>query len=333
MASLSNMQKDNAKTIKTRILILSDTHSDSLTDVGSKNPLPHPLPSADVVLHCGDLTMVGYLEEYTKAIALLSSIDAPLKLVIAGNHDISLDEKYYYRKGPSMHGGGWISGPGFDEALPQKAKAMWIGDESIAARRGIKYLAEGTYELKLQNGAKLRLYASPYQPEFCDWAFPYFRNEDRYNPTDVASPGAKPISENPIPSFPDVDVVMTHGPPLGMQDKTYNGELVGCQHLLRAISRARPKLHCFGHIHEGWGAARVQWNCEGKQELASVGNVVFQGTSKEMEKAVYVDLSSSGEQPLQFGKETLMVNASIMNIRYVPMNAPWLVDIDLPAAE
>jgi len=58
------------------------------------------------------------------------------------------------------------------------------------------------------------------------------------------------IAENPIPSFPDVHVVMTHGPPLSVRDRTYRGEHVGCKHLLRAVARARPLLHCFGHIHE-----------------------------------------------------------------------------------
>lgn len=36
---------------------------------------------------------------------------------------------------------------------------------------------------------------------------------------------------------------------------------------------------------------------------------------------------------LAFGKETLFVNASIMNLRYQARNAPWCVDLLLPEAQ
>lgn len=38
----------------------------------------------------------------------------------------------------------------------------------------------------------------------------------------------------------------------------------------------------------------------------------------------------SSNIPLQRGKETLMVNASIMDGNYKADNAPWLIDLDLP---
>ncbi|KAF2190592.1 hypothetical protein K469DRAFT_811524, partial [Zopfia rhizophila CBS 207.26] len=108
---------------------------------------------------------------------------------------------------------------------------------------------------------------------FCLTALPYFRDEDRYNPPDQVLPSARSIVENPIPDFPAIDVMMTHGPPLGRLDKTYRGEPVGCEHLLRAARRCKPRLHCFGHIHEGWGAERVRgirdksWSSNGRSML------------------------------------------------------------------
>lgn len=33
--------------------------------------------------------------------------------------------------------------------------------------------------------------------------------------------------------------------------------------------------------------------------------------------------------PIRVGKQTLMVNASIMNAEYKPTNAPWLVELNL----
>lgn len=71
-----------------RILILSDTHS--------KWPYTAviPAPKSDVFIHCGDLTQVGGLASFKRAIADIKTIDAPLKLVIAGNHDVDLDESW-----------------------------------------------------------------------------------------------------------------------------------------------------------------------------------------------------------------------------------------------
>lgn len=51
------------------------------------------------------------------------------------------------------------------------------------------------------------------------------------------------------------------------------------------------------------------------------------------ERAVCVDISREGGQELEFGKETLMVNASIMTLTYKPLQGPWLVDVDLPKAD
>lgn len=47
-------------------------------------------------------------------------------------------------------------------------------------------------------------------------------------------------------------------------------------------------------------------------------------------RGAYLDMSSDGGNQLQFGQETLFVNASIMDVRYNPRNAPWIVDLDLP---
>jgi hypothetical protein len=50
------------------------------------------------------------------------------------------------------------------------------------------------------------------------------------------------------------DVVITHGPPFGALDKPdILASRLGCQDLIKAILRVRPKLHVFGHIHGGYG--------------------------------------------------------------------------------
>jgi hypothetical protein len=149
----------------------------------------------------------------------------------------------------------------------------------------------------------------------------------------------------------DVDIVITHGPPYKRLDPTAWVPAVGCPLLLRAIMRARPKVCCFGHIHEGWGAERVRW-ADGAGEAAvkecsleewrdgvweeGVGKVerveVDLEEAKE-KRAVFVDVSEEGGKGLREGEETLFVNAAVMDVVYRPVNAPWVVDLDLPRAD
>jgi predicted phosphodiesterase len=87
--------------------------------------------------------------------------------------------------------------------------------------------------------AGLRFYGSPWQPEFLSWAFNLPRGEP------LRAVWAK------IPA--GIDVLVTHGPPFGVLDRTYAGLDVGCEELRMAVDRAQPRLHVFGHIHEGAG--------------------------------------------------------------------------------
>jgi len=85
----------------------------------------------------------------------------------------------------------------------------------------------------------IKFYGSPWQPEFCHLAF----NLDR-------GPQIK-AKWDLIPR--DTDVLITHGPPFGYGDRTNQDETVGCLDLLTAVRLVQPKLHVFGHIHEGYG--------------------------------------------------------------------------------
>lgn len=192
----------------------------------------------------------------------------------------------------------------------------------------------------------LQLYTSQYQPEFCDWAFPYWKHEDRYNMSNILL-DAKHIASNPIPSLSAkrLDFICTHGPPYKRGDITPHGN-VGCPHLLKAVARARPLIHCFGHIHEGWGAERVTWkntpNREAQQTIQEFKDGGWEKCIKEVEtvevnkqevmedRAVFVDASKEGGNEVVRGEQTLMVNAAIMDAEYHPVNAAFLVDVDLP---
>jgi predicted phosphohydrolase len=299
-----------APSVPTRFMVISDTHNYEFKDAEKTgSPFRHPVPPCDVLLHCGDLTMVGGVEEYRKVLQMLSQIPAELKLVIAGNHDLDLDQAWW-RSHPDR-----VDNPGQHEEAIQAMKGEW------AKEAGVVYLEEGINTFTLKSGAKFTVYSSPWQPEFYDWPFNYPRNHDRFNTPEQVAPGVLSVAENPIPNFGAVDIIMTHGPPKDILDWTAHGN-AGCDNILRAVSRARPRLHCFGHIHEGYGATLVEWNSNSNNLGAdAIANV------EHHSNAYPASIKGSDN----FGQETLFVNASIMNVGYSPANTPWIIDLMLPS--
>lgn len=132
------------KTVKTTFCVVSDTHNRSpKPENETKWAFRDPLPSADVLLHAGDLTIIGELKHYKDALDWIKSADAELKIVIAGNHDIDLHEEYYVE----------YSGEELQEALRKvkEIKELWTGPDAKAA--GVVYLDEGLHTFRLRNGA------------------------------------------------------------------------------------------------------------------------------------------------------------------------------------
>lgn len=304
---IRNRMQNPSKSTKTRFCLVSDTHNqDPKSSDATGYTYRQPLPSADVLLHAGDLTMVGGFKEYQKVLNWIKAADAELKIVIAGNHDLDLHEDYYVK-----HSGETEI---VSRGEVKENKELWTGAEAKEA--GIFYLEEGLKTFTLKSGATFTIYTSPWQPEFYDWAFNYPRDEDRFNPPATSS---DPEPCNPIPSWPMVDIILTHGPPYGILDKTARGDDAGCEFLRNAVRRARPRLHCFGHIHEGWGAQRIKWN----QNVVENANPAKEQMLRD--RSAYLSAHND-----TFGEETVFVNASIMNLQYRPLNAPWVVDLSLP---
>ncbi|MCJ1418014.1 hypothetical protein MMC32_004359 [Xylographa parallela] len=300
-------------TIATTFLVISDTHNfEFRNNPGDPRPLRLPAPKADVLLHCGDLTEVGGVSSYEKALKMLGSIDAELKLVIPGNHDLDLDKQYW-----EAH----------DEDAADHILAVNTMTGRLADEAGVSYLLEGTHSFTLKNGAKFTIYVSPYTPAFYDWAFAHERNEDRYNAPHQVADAVTSIATEPIPD--GVDIVMTHGPPKGILDSCPGGN-VGCDSLLRAIRRVKPMMHCFGHIHECNGIEVIEWQKFAAGEAPrSEANLV---------NKCFGEVPNENPYPRPFawnpghGQRTLAVNASIMTVRYKPDNAPWLISLDLPCS-
>lgn len=92
----------------------------------------------------------------------------------------------------------------------------------------------------------VKFYGAPWQPEFCNWAFNLKRHSSEMREKWEAIPD-------------NTDVLITHGPPYGIldlcPDMRDRSKLVhaGCEVLREQLNRIKPKVHIFGHIHEGSG--------------------------------------------------------------------------------
>lgn len=323
-----------------KFLILSDTHDGDDDEADTDSSFRPPTVPVDVVLHCGDLTQNGTLPSLNKAITKLASIPAHLRLMIAGNHEITLDESYYQRQGGS--------------ASTHAAVLQLV--EQTAAAQGVTYLREGTHAFTLPGGTTtttttFRLYASPYTPQHGESAFQYPSAHDRFNPPPDSSttpppPPPPPWATNvatPRSAIPaGIDVVMTHGPPKYVLDDpttaTADGRgsssSAGCEHLRRAVCRARPRLHCFGHVHAGYGAQRVYFKNEEEMEDDDDDGMVclpkeFVGRN-EARRRGYAQLSPASREAMREHGQTLMVNAAIVEGEDGrATNVPWLVELEL----
>jgi predicted phosphohydrolase len=85
----------------------------------------------------------------------------------------------------------------------------------------------------------IRIWGSPASTWFYNWAFNIHPGTDM----------EKHWSAIP----PDTDILLTHGPPLGIMDKIHSGINIGCGALRKKVWEFQPRVHAFGHIHEGYG--------------------------------------------------------------------------------
>lgn len=345
--------------ISTRLLIISDTHAEAFPD-GQAPTMP-----VDVAIHCGDLTEESKLEEYAISLKLLQGVQAPLKLAIAGNHDFSLDTNAFQRILQSSA----LSSQDDEAVVSEYGK--YGQAEAMFAASGITLLSEGTHNFTLQNGARLVVYASPYTPsKSAGWGYQYI-------PKPVTHATSSASGSAHTETYPDdghiwaitstTDIAITHSPPHGLLDRTQDAVRGGAHGLFAAVERARPRLHCFGHIHEGWGAKLVAWRNEKNEKnnsqtptiageqgerpashlthidngastliesLATLkpGKFDSDGTREE-KRARLQSLRAEGscEASCEDGK-TLFVNASIQSDGEA-LQLPWIVKIELPRAE
>jgi len=224
-----------------RFVCISDTHE---TTESLK-----PIPDGDVLIHAGDFTYHGKPHAVREFNDWLGTLHHPVKIVIAGNHDITFDVDYYNKKnfyGREKH-----------DAISTKnllTNCIYLEDSEVTIYG-------------------IRIYGSPWQPDFCDWAFNAYGEEAIKKYWDLIPTG--------------IDILITHGPPL-----THCGIVLplgndaGCPQLLKAVDRTKPKVHVFGHIHEGYGV-------DNDHNTVFINASSLNGSYKPTNHPIVFDLTSS----------------------------------------
>ncbi len=162
------------------------------------------VPYGDVFLHAGDLCRGGSLAELAEALEWIAELPHPTKIVVAGNHDMCLEDAP-------------------DRARPLVAAVATYLEDEGAVIGGVRF------------------WGSPWQPAYNGWGFNLPRGEA------LVAKWAR------IPAA--LDVLVTHGPPEGIGDRSSMGaERAGCRDLRARVAMVRPLVHLFGHIHEDGGA-------------------------------------------------------------------------------
>lgn len=193
-----------------KIIVISDTHGkhDKLTNDINEIINETPLDRDNTfIIHAGDVSNVGKQHEIKNFLDWFVHFDVKHKVFIAGNHDFGFEIAN-------------TIAPEYEE-------------------RGVTYLMDRMVELD-----GIKIYGSPWQPRFYDWAF----NVDR---GDAIAKKWELIPEG-------LDILITHGPVYGILDDTIQGVRVGCEELYKKVVQVKPKYHICGHIHYGYGIREME---------------------------------------------------------------------------
>lgn len=209
--------------MKLKVSLISDTHGKHNQIVTSKSirnsKQSLDLPGGDVLIHAGDFMNTGYYK--TEAIDFLEWFDGidnyDTKIFIAGNHDRMFEDNPNWALGT-------LTGYKTIEYLQDDWAGMYYDGPNGDHPEDI-----------------VRIYGSPWQPEFHNWAFNLPRNGEEMKARWDAIPD-------------NIDILVTHGPAFGYLDIPDGQNIrVGCEMLRHRVDVIRPKIHVCGHIHSSWG--------------------------------------------------------------------------------
>ena len=315
-----------------RVVFLSDIHCkqykvgfgvditqpNALTEEEKLNISIQNLPCGDILIIPGDFVETGLVEELEIFNRFLKDVMMARKfkhiVFICGNHERTIDIDFYNSEGWRYH------------KTPQ--------DVQLCRHTLFNELPENVHYL-FDNHVVLeglKIYGTPWvlggetfssdtSPSHFRWAYSLTEEE-------LVAKYAQ------IPE--DVDILVTHMPPFGIGDcrrnydkdcfddqerQVFGYDHVGSTALALRLQALRPHLHCFGHIHSGYGAYRPQRRQEGTKETAKTKDKTK--TEEEEEGAT--------SREAAWTAETLFVNAANCDEDYFPTQPALVVDICRPA--
>jgi len=192
------------------------------------------IPKCDILIHAGDFCNHGTYQEVEQFAKWISWQPAGRKVVVAGNHDLFCEKHYDLTK-------------------------------LTFSRLRVTYLENQTTVID-----GIKIFGSPFSPEFFNWAFmhPRFEMYDKV--------------WSKVPK--DVNVLIAHGPMYGVLDKVdkkYANEdsdfHVGCKGLSKRVAELKElRLLVSGHIHCSRGIVK------GTPDIinASICNEQYKPTNK-----------------------------------------------------
>jgi len=197
-----------------RITVISDTHT-------RHGLIPmEDLPGGDLLLHAGDIMNSGYnkndIWDFCHWFQSLKQYED--KVFIAGNHDRMFENH------------------------PLEANTIVNNYGSVIYLQDDDFVIYGDGPNGDMPENNIRIYGSPWQPEFYSWAFNLPKNGIEISGKWEAIPD-------------NTDILVTHGPAYGTLDTVAGRQYdnLGCELLAERIERLKPKIHVCGHIHSGRG--------------------------------------------------------------------------------
>lgn len=150
---------------------------------------------------------------------------------------------------------------------PYKKKVVIAGNHDTMLDEGVEKAFDGIADYLEDSGLEYE--------GFKIWGSPWSLWFPEINRRCTAFTGDEALLKEKYSKIPlDVDILITHSPPLGIMDEVDSVTKWGTKrlhvgseslHHLLYCQKIRPKLHVFGHIHEGYGHIEKMMDMPGVQ--------------------------------------------------------------------
>ncbi|KAF2644758.1 metallophosphoesterase domain-containing protein 2 [Massarina eburnea CBS 473.64] len=241
----------------TRVVCISDTHNHF--------PDNDSIPAGDILIHAGDMTDSGSIDEIQRHVNWLASLPHKEIIVISGNHDTYLDP----RTRPSLREDQRTGEVDWKRVHYLQHKRLSLSvtvepDELTKNTETASVNSKSHLLARETRSRKITVYGAPQIPACGPMnihAFQYPRGMDAWSET--------------VPE--DTDILITHTPSKFHRDLPLPSGM-GCEHLAAEVKRVKPALHVFGHVHWGAGKEIVWW--DGCHEAYETGMKIQTGWTR-----------------------------------------------------